>query len=583
MRRTMCVLRYFMLALSVGVLCCPPVYSQDAQSAAGTRASVPPVSTLRVNAREVVVDINVTDANGNNVHGLTQDNFTVLEDGRPMAPRSFIEHRTDQAASVSSAPDWPTVPPNTFTNSVGTVAARPLNILLLDSLDTPIATQSIVKQRMLDFVDKMAVGTRVAVFSLSPTGQLNVVQGFTTDPELLKTALKSKKLNLGISSLEDTGQDIHVDISSDMIPSATTTTQASVPPPTVVYDQDIECNHAAERGEYSLTAMNQIARYLSGVPGRKNLIWYTGLFPTRMNNKHGGVCFDLRQDMNAAEGLLEHSHVVVYPVDSRALDILAKNPPNSIIAQRQIGEHLEMEAVAESTGGKAIYNTNDLAGAALQAIDSGTNYYTIVYTPPNQTMDTRRRTITVKVDQPDLTLNYNHNYHALPPGITLNGKTIERASPLQSAMLRGTLQPTEILFRVGVTAAASTVTALPPGNNADPKAMKPPYRQLTLSYNIDISGMQFDASPDGSYHGQFEYAVIVYNNGDGKTVNSSVMVAKPNVPLGVYQSMLDNGASVRQEIAIPAKGDYILRVGVHDLTTDHVGAIEIPVSSITQK
>jgi len=300
-----------------------------------------------------------------------------------------------------------------------------------------------------------------------------------------------------------------------------------------------------------------------------------------MGNKHGQTCYDFRQDMNTAESLLAHSHVYVYPVDSRALDILAKNPPNSIIVQRLNSEHLVMEAVAESTGGKAIYNTNDLAGAALQAIDAGSNYYSIIYMPPNQTMDTRRRWITVKVDQPDLTLNYTRGYHALPPDILVNGKAVERASPLQTAMLRGSLQPTEILFRVGVTPAAGTDAILPPGSNADPKAMKPPYRHLTLNYNIDINGIQFDPSPDGSYHGQFEYAVIVYDNSDGKTVNSSVMGAKPNVPLSVYQSMLDSGANLRQEIAVPAKGDYILRIGVHDLTTDHVGAIEIPVSTIT--
>jgi VWFA-related protein len=533
-----------------------------------------------VNAREVEVDINVTDAKGNFVHGLTLDNFTVLEDGRPMAPRSFGEHRPDQAPAESPAPAKPSLPPNTFSNTVAPETMRPLNILMMDSLDTPIATQSIVKQRMLEFVDKMATGTRVAVFSLSPTGQLSVVQGFTTDPELLKNALKSKKLNLGIPILEDTGQDIHVDIPTSMVPTQSTT-QPNVQPPQVVYDQDVECSHAAEREQYSLTAMNQIARYLSGIPGRKILVWYTGLFPARMGNKHGGVCYDFRQDMNAAEGQLEHSHVVVYPVDSRALDILATNPPGSTIVQRQIWEHQEMEVVAESTGGKAIYNTNDLAGAAEQAIESGANYYTIVYAPPNQTMDTRLRSITVKVDQPDLTLNYNHNYHALPPGILLNGKTVERATPLQSAMLRGTLQPTEILFHVGVTSAPITEATLPPGNNPDPKAMKPPYRHLTLNYNIDISGIEFDQSPDGNLHGQFEYAAMVYNNSDGKTVNTSVMAAKPNLSPDVYQSMSNSGANVRQEIGVPAKGEYTLRIGVHDLTTDHVGALEIPVSAIT--
>jgi VWFA-related protein len=528
----------------------------------------------------VEVDIDVTDAKGNFVHGLTRDKFTVLEDGRQMSPRSFREYRSDREQAESPTPAKSSLPPNTFTNSVAPVTARPLNILLLDSLDTPVATQAIVKKRMLDFVDKMAAGTRVAVFSLSPTGQLSVVQGFTADPELLKNALKSKKLNLGIPTLEDTGQDIHVDIPTDMVPNPSAT-QSSVLPPQTVYDQDLECMHAAMRGQYTLTAMNQIARYLSGVPGRKNLVWYTGLFPAAMSNKHRQICYDFRQDMNAAEGLLAHSHVYLYPVDSRALDILAKNLPNSIIVQRQNSEHLVMEEVAESTSGKATYNTNDLAGAALQAIDAGSNYYSILYTPPNQTMDTRRRWITVKVDQPDLTLNYTRSYHALPPGILVNGKVVERATPLQTAMLPGTLQPTEILFRVGVTPAAGTDAILPPGSNADPKAMKPPYRHLTLNYNIDINGIQFDSSPDGSYHGQFEYAVIVYDAGDGKMVNSSVMAAKPSLPPAVYQSMLDSGANLRQEIALPAKGEYTLRIGVHDLTTDHVGAIEVPVSALT--
>jgi VWFA-related protein len=538
------------------------------------------VPSLRINAREVIVDVNVTDAKGNPVHGLTRDDFTVLESGKPMAPRSFREHRPDQQPAESPASARPSLPPNTFTNAGGPEGVRPLNILLIDSLDTPIATQSVVQKRMVDFVDKLAPGTRMAVFSLSPAGQLSLIQGFTTDPQLLKNAIKSKKLNLGIPSLEDTGQDEHIDISVDVLQNQQTTNNPAVKPQPR-YDQNEECNHAAAREQYTISAMTEIARYLSGMPGRKNLLWFTGAFPDRMRDKQGSICYDLGADRGAADGLLEHAHVSVYPVDSRALDIMAKNDPGSRIAQRQVVEHLVMEAVAADTGGKAFYNTNDLAGAAQQAIDTGSNYYTITYTPTNQTNDTRHRTISVKVDRPDLTLLYKSGYHALPPNTALSGKPIENASPLQSAMMRGVLQPTEILFHVNVASAPTAEATLPPGNNADPKAMKPPYRHLTLNYIIDINGIQFDPSPDGTYHGQFEFAVNVYDAGDGKLVNSNTMAAKPSLPFDVYQSVLDSGAKVRQEIALPAKGEYILRIGVHDLTTGHVGAIEVPVSSIT--
>jgi len=582
------VLVSFVLLLSATLLCCPKLSAQSspASAPAGPPAGVNPapdsspsaIPPIRVNAREVFIDINVTDAKGIPVHGLTRDNFTILEDGKPVPPRSFREHRSDQPAGPTVSAK-PSLPPNTFTNVAAPETGRPLNILWIDSLDTPIANQSIVQKRLTDFVNNVPAGTRLAVFSLSPTGQLSLVQGFTTDPQLLKNALKSRKLDLGIPPLEDSGQDANIGSAQEFMPTLQSPTAGPPPPPKI--DLTVECNHAAMRGQYTISAMTQIARYLSGMPGRKNLIWYSGVFPTRMKDKQGEYCYDFRQDLGAAAGLLSSSHVAVYLVDSRAMDIQARNDPTSRVVGLQSVEHLVMEAIAQNTGGKAFYNTNDLAGAATQAVNIGSNYYAITYTPINQINDTRLRTISIKVDQPDLTLTYIHGYRALPPGTTLSGRPIEKATPLQSAMMPGTLQPTQILFNVNVAAAPATDAMLPPGNNADPKAMKPPYRRLALNYLIDIHGIQFDPSPGGNYLGQFEYAVNVYNSDDGKLVNSSAMAAKPSLSPDAYQSMLSSGVKLRQEIAVPAKGEYILRVGVHDLTTDHLGAIEVPVSAIT--
>ena len=538
--------------------------------------------SIRVFAREVVVDINVTDAKGNPVHGLTRDDFTVLEDGRPIVPRSFREHRADLPTEL---PDPPALPANTFSNEGPAEGPRPLNLLLLDSLDTPIATQSIVQKRLTDFVDKVAPGTRLAVFSLSATGQLTLLQGFTGDRELLKKAIKSHKLDLQIPPLEDAGQEPEDTIpppDASMLPKPKM--QAGVPPkpqsqePSV--DQNVECNHAAVRGSYTLAAMSQITRYTSGMPGRKNLLWYTGAFPLRMRDKQGSVCYDFQNDLQAAESLLDHAHVAVFPVDSRAMDSMAKNHPLSRIVQVQAVEHLTMEAVAEGTGGKAIYNTNDLATAAAQAVDIGSNYYTVTYSPANQVADTRFRTIKVTVDKPDLTLLYMNGYHAMLPDMMLNGKQVENATPLQTAMMRGALQPTEVLFRVAVAVAAAPDSALPPGNTPDPKFMKPPFRHLTVSYTIGVDTLHFEPTPENTYRAQFEYAVSVFDANNGKLVNSSVMAAKPNLPDSVYRSMLSGGAKLRQEIDLPARGDYILRVGVRDLANDHVGAIELPASAV---
>jgi VWFA-related protein len=208
-----------------------------------------------------------------------------------------------------------------------------------------IMTQTIVQQHMTEFIDKMTPGATLAVFSLSADGQLSILQGFTSDHDLLKAAINSKKLSGQIPPIEDSGQE-----------------PRDVPDP----DQEKECNHAAFRGQYSISAMKQMTRYLSGLPGRKNLIWVSGSFPLTMNGAGGAPCYDFTQDLKAATDSLARAHVVLYPVDPRALDILARygGSPKARIVREQIDEHLTMESVAEQTGGKALYNNNDLGALA---------------------------------------------------------------------------------------------------------------------------------------------------------------------------------------------------------------------------
>jgi VWFA-related protein len=551
---------------------CVSLSAQNPQSPPASSSTSTP--TVSVYSREVVLDINVTDAGGKPVHGLTKENFTVLEDGKPMALRSFREHQPEQPPDTTANPSQP---PNTFTNAGAPETVRALYLLMLDSMDTPVATQSIVQKDMVDFVDKVPAGTQLAVLSLSATGQLSLIQGFSTDTALLRKAIKSHKFDLQIPPLEDSGQDQARDVGPELNAGKRA---AARPERQEKVDLTLECNHAADRGQYTVNAMIAIARYLSGLPGRKNLMWYSGAFPDTMKDKQGTQCYDMGKNVLVAVEMLQHSNVHVYPVDPRALDIIAKEGPESRIVRIVTREHLMMERIAQPTNGKTFYNNNDLAAGAQQAIEAGSNYYSVAYTPVNQVWDTRARTISVKVDQPDLTLVYRHGYHAALPGTTVTGVPVEKASFAQTAMMRGTLPPTEIEFHVSATPAAATDTSLPPGNTADPKAMKPPYRHLSLVYSIDLKGIQFDQGADGNYHGQFEFAVFVYDPHDGRLLNSSTIAARPGLPLAAYQSMLSTGAKARQEIDLPATGDYILRVGVHDMSSDRVGAIEFPVSAI---
>jgi len=482
-----------------------------------------------------------------------------------MKPASFDEHRTDQPDSSIPTPTTQPLPPNTFTNTTApTLGTGPLTVLILDNLNTPLSNQRILQQRLLGFIDKLPPGQRLEVFNLSEF-HLSVLQAFTSDRELLKAAINSKKVTGQIPPVEDLWQD-------QQNPMAV----ASDP-------EEMECNHAALRAQDTLAAMRQIARYLSGMNGRKNLIWFSGSFPLEMS-AHGVSCYDVTQDLKAADDQMARAHIVIYPSDPRAMDAMTEPIPHQAqVVRTQSIEHLTMESIAEQTGGKAYYNNNDLAAFAVDALASGSNYYTLTYTPVNQTLDTRFRTITVKVDRPGLNLVYRNGYYAVAPDITLNGTKVEKVSAMQAALMRGALNATQVLFHVTVAQSPRTDAKLPADNQPDAKQMKPPYRHYTISYSIDVHGIDFATSPDGNYRGNFEYGVRVYNADGDEIVNSVSTTISPILPPAVYHSMLRTGANASQQIDVPATGDFFLRIAVHDLASGRVGAIEVPTSSIASQ
>ncbi len=521
-----------------------------------------PQFTIRARVPLTIVDVVVTDAKGHPVHGLKQSDFTLFEDNQPMHSNSFEEHRSDETPAAE--PTQLSLPPNTFTNAAPAPPTdRPINVLLIDSLNTPMAAQVVARNRMLDFVDKLPAGTRIKVLALSGDGHLTILQGLTADRELLKAAINSRKPQF--APFEDPGQE----------------TPGLEEPLTM----EEEASRTNMRIRNQISSMKQVARYLSGLPGRKNLIWFTASSPLQFPPQPidpdlwpPNLFYDEADGMRSAGDSLARAHVAVYSVDSRSLEIMK---PKSRKYELHYAEWGTMEMLADLTGGKAFYNTNGTDLAAGEAINLGGNYYTLTYTPTNQTLDTRFRTISVKVSQPNLHLTYRNGYYAVDPDTDSHGKTIQRVTPMQAAMMRGSLEPTQILFKVNVVQSRTTDAKLSADNQPDPKQMKPPYRHYSIAYAIDVHGIDFAPGPDGNFRGAFEYGVRVYNADGDEIVNSVSKVVNPILPPAVYKSMLNGGANAHQEIDLPATGNYFLRIAVHDLATDHVGAIEIPAASIT--
>jgi VWFA-related protein len=603
MRRCVCALMCFYLTVDV-----------FAQTAA---------PTIRTGTQIVVVDVSVTDSHGNAIHNLKQLDFAVLEGDSAQAITHFEEHAAPTAAELARLPAMPKLEPNTYTNFTVVPENSPINVLLIDNLNTPIDGQANTRRQLVSFLGKVKPGTRIAIFGLST--HLFLLQGLTSDPRKLLSAMNSGKSNpqssslvadpLGTVTLSDETSKIAGAMGNDP-------TLASM----VENMQQMEMVQAAQadqqRAVRTLDAMNQLARYLSGLPGRKNLIWFSASFPINIlpnpdmkgSQDPFSVVQSAAEEFRATTSLLARSQVAVYPVDSRGLFTApmteavtdarryglnpnARDQDQTTFSTQTMSENSTMRRMAEATGGHAYINTNNLSEAVEKAIDSGSNYYTLVYSPSNKKWDGGFRKISVHLTQGNYTLAYRKGYYAdmtvaerqsqdAEGGKDRSGKSAKQPKggavtgndAMRTAMQRGAPDPTEIIFKALVVASAGTSGTVAAGNVASPRS-KPPYRVVTVAYAINPGDITMPPGPDGARHVNLDFITVVYDR-EGQVytqqTNNVNVFAKPEG----YREFLKGGVTYQQQIAVPAKGEFYLWVGVHDLIGDKIGAIEVPAAGV---
>ncbi len=168
---------------------------------ANTHAQTPPVAegtnanpVFRSTTRLVQVDVVVTDKQGRPIPGLTQADFTVLQDGKPQQVRVFEPHTAANTADPSAkTANAPKLPPNTYSNHPNDATADSWTIVLFDLLNTPTADQEYARKQLLEMLRAAPKGQPIALYLL--TSKLAMIQGFTDDPEKLIKSAENLKPN----------------------------------------------------------------------------------------------------------------------------------------------------------------------------------------------------------------------------------------------------------------------------------------------------------------------------------------------------------------------------------------------------
>jgi VWFA-related protein len=572
-------------------------------------------ATFHAKAQLVEVDVVVTDCQGNPVHNLQASDFNVFEDKAQQTFTGFEEHEASSALLPASSR-----PSGVFSNASVLPEKSAVDVLLLDSLNTPSESQSYLRDQLVSYVDHAKPGTRLAIFVLNT--RLRMLQGLTSDPALLKMALMQQGVKFSPLLQRDLNDSPVHDMSkmlTDIITSSPMENGLVEEVQSMMLNTDarMTSEKIQMRVQLTLAALDELSRYLAGIPGRKNLIWFSGAFPTTIlrDAQTTGDVFagnaNMQDEVDKTLGLLARSRVAVSPVDARGLEppvsesssepgeppanqrltygTTALMPRDTQLFHDVASEHITMQEMAETTGGMALYNTNGLSDAMVKVTTAGHNYYTLSYRPP-EGRPVARREIAVKLKQSGMHLAYRHEYFSDPalyvPG-TLGAMPPPGGSSeaVREAMAPHTADATEVSFVVSPQRVAPTVAPAPVGAAPAVKWVGEaafegrPHAQYTLTLNVDAKTVSFTESPDGKMHAVLDFILIVYD-AKGKQVDSKLDRAVLALAPAHYEKLLSDGMRFRFNLVLPDEGDEILHFGVHDAVTDHIGTLELSAEAI---
>ena len=614
----------------VGVVCCLGLGAGWAQGSGGSGGNGP-VTTLQAESRAVVVDVVVTKGDGQPVTGLKKADFGLTEDGKGQAINFFEEH----ANAPVAAPVTPLRPgPNVFTPRQLAAPGAAMNLVLLDGINTPKADQTLVVERLIKFVKGMPEGTPLAIFSMG--AELHLVQGFTSDRAVLLEALEGQKSVLwarhvaGERSANSASDDkVDKEITQEMTaPSQSAAVNEQVIQNGMVggversQAQQRELQAVATAGD-ALTDLRMLSLFLARVPGRKNLIWFASNFPNgivTLVDQSDDARDDMRSRVQKAgeasrsartgsqslalkeiADLLALSRVVIYPVDARGINgqtwMDAGNGSGMSFGEMQAendasgAAYTAMAQWADATGG-AVIRDNFMDVAMARAVDDGSHYYTLSYTPGNEKMDGKFRRIRVKLAEGGYHLEYRPGYYALG---TLHGPQEGKADPLQALLLRGMPGHGDVPFEVNFTQAKPQ-----PAAGAAKAGGNGKLTGATTRYNADFvihwkdekspAEVKQDADQDWSpganearvmavaHRDRLQVEVFAYDH-EGVALNWVGGALGVEATAANYDRLVKNGVAAHMVLDIPA-GDVYLAAGVYDWATGKSGTLEIPVSSL---
>jgi len=380
------------------VLCASVGLAQQQQPQTQT-----PQATFRATTRLIVQSVFVKDKDGKPIEGLTAKDFVITEDGQPQ-DIAFVEYQrlATEVPAQAADPQAPTPltakPATTATTvapAVQTQISSPpsgdiryqdkrLVVLYFDGSSMPPADSIRAYTNALKFINTQMTRSDLVAIMAFQNGAVSVKNDFTDDKEKLREVI-------GILIYGD-------DQNNDGIPDH--------PEGTAFGQNDAEFN--IFNTDRQLAALQTAVNMLKGLPEQKTLLYFAS--GMRLNGA------DNQAQMRATVNAAIRANVTLNPIDARGLVAM---PPLGDATQRSPGglamftggmanqvmnnfqrSQDTLYALAKDTGGKAMFDYNDLSLGIVQATQAVTSYYIIGYYSTHLATDGKYRRVKVSLNNP---------------------------------------------------------------------------------------------------------------------------------------------------------------------------------------
>ncbi len=411
--------------------------------------------TFRLGVDVVQVDVSVLDDKRRPVRGLTADDFTVLEDGKPRPVTVFnpidIEEQPPRVDGVAS---WVRdVPPDVTTNDV-----KPEGRLVVIMFDWSIRfqDQALAQKIATAAVDELGPGDLAAVVFTSAFSNGGIPQNFTSDRARLLAAINRP---FALALVEPQG----------ILADPRNHNGVMLKDPEAYESGDCLCRVC------ELEAIGRLADAVRDVPGRRKSVLFIGSYfrssealdgPASLQDPENrrrkdpsmpivgapadrpGYCSgqlrDAREKMLRATSL---ANMTVHVLDPVGLET-GSNSPMGGSRSGQLERRDGLTVLAELTGGRAVLNTNAPDAHVPEVFAESHSSYLLGFPAADPTPNGRFHKIEVKVNRPAVSVQTRAGYYAGERHAAGSKPTV--VSPAAAAGLDGVLPRTDVPLRVNV-------------------------------------------------------------------------------------------------------------------------------------